>query len=115
MQCSWDAPNYILDNEAGILSRVSLPNNHLSVANLQDRYWRHERVLIEGRMNNQDETFDSAIRTKKQIPIEFPLCCDIFNELALIKTQIGNGEIIAARFYILTGMMEIELLYDDEC
>lgn len=115
MQCSWDDPNYNLDNETGILSGISLPNNHLSVANLQDRYWRHERVLIEGRMNRIEEIFDSAIRTKKQIPIEFPLCCDTFNELTLIKTQIGNGEVIAARFYILNGMMEIELLYDDEC
>lgn len=115
MQCSWDDPNFRLDNETGILSDVSLPNNHLSVANLQDRYWRHERVLILGKMNKKDEIFDSAIRTKKQIPIEFPLCCDTFDELKLIKTQIGNGEIISAKFYILTGMMEIELLYDDEC
>jgi len=115
MQCSWDDPDYRLDNEPGMLSGVSFPNNHLSVANLQNRYWRHERVLIEGTMNREDEIFDSAIRTKKQIPIEFPLCCDNFDELKLIKTQIGNGEIIAAKFYILTGMMEIELLYDDEC
>jgi len=115
MQTYLDTGVYYLENEAGILSGISLPNNHLSVANLQDRYWRHERVLIEGRMNREDIIFDSAIRTKKQIPIEFPLCCDSFNELTLIKTQIGNGEVIAARFYILTGMMEIELLYSDEC
>jgi len=115
MQTYLDTGVYYLENEAGILSGVSLPNNHLSVANLHDRYWRHERVLILGKMNKQDEIFDSAIRTKKQIPIEFPLCCDTFDELKLIKTQIGNGEIISAKFYLLTGMIEIELLYSDEC
>jgi len=97
--------------ETGSLSGLDLANNHLSIANLQDAYWRYDRVILEGNMNNQDVTFESAMKIKKQETISFKLCCDEFDADKLIKTQIGWGEVIDATESLKTSEMKINLKF----
>lgn len=110
----FNSPNYEVLNEVGLISGVSLPNNHLSLANLLYNYHRHERVLLEGNMNNAPETFLSARKTKKQVPVLFPFCCDdeLNPETDLIETQLGEGVIEEAKLTVTDNMMQVVLLYD---
>lgn len=107
--------DYDVLSEVGLISGLSLPNNHLSLANLLYNYFRHNRVLMEGTMNNNVETFFSAIKTKKQVPISFPFCCDdeLIPEQSTIETELGTGYIESdVNLDIKTNMITMELLYD---
>ncbi len=115
LQCSYDG-SYTCDNETGALSGVSLPNNHLSVANLQDKYWRWNRIQERGVMNQDhynatETTFESWIRNKEQIEVSFHQCCDAFDELDLILTSLGSGEVVGAVHKLTSGMMKVKLRY----
>lgn len=110
-----DGSDYNVMSEVGLLSGVSLPNNHLSLANLLYNYFRHDRVLLEGTMNNVFQTFFSAIKTKKQVPVSFPFCCDdeLIPEESIIETQLGSGYIEeSVSLDIKTNMITMTLVYD---
>ena len=115
LQCSYDG-SYTCDNEEGIISLVDMPNGHLSVANLQDAYWRWDRVLLVGEMNRDyydgtTTTFESYRRTREQVEVAFDQCCTEFDEKDLILTSLGNGEVVSAIFNLNTGMMRVKLRY----
>lgn len=117
LQCSYDG-SYTCDNEVGALSGNNFPNNHLSVANLQDKYWRWNRIQEEGTLNKVDVEFNAAAtpegsyrRTKEQIELQFETCTDDFDEMKLIKTSLGNGEIASASYNLSNGIMTVILRY----
>jgi hypothetical protein len=104
---------YVVASEAGLITGLIKPNMHLSWANLHYNYHRHERVLLEGEMNNEPTNFITAKRTKKQENIPFPFCCDAsLNPLTdLITTYLGNGEINKLSLNLKTNMMTSDLLH----
>ena len=115
LQCSYDAattPKYECENETGVLSGVQFPNNHLSVANLQDAYWRWGRILEDGTMNNDSVTFESWFKAKEQDEIRFDLCCTSFDPIDLIKTSMGNGEVVSAGYNFSSGILRVILRYE---
>jgi len=114
MANDYDGAKYTLSEEAGLISGLILPNAHLSWANLHYNYHRHGRVLLEGRMNLQAQVFLSAIRFKKQDSVKFPFCCsDTLNPVTdLVKTSVGNGQVIKYEFDLKSDTMTVNLAHD---
>lgn len=84
--------------ETGLLTGALLTNAHLSWANLHYNYHRYGRVLLEGNMNGNNETFLSAVRNKVQSNVKLQICCgQQFDPTAiLVETELGNGEVESA-------------------
>jgi hypothetical protein len=98
--------------EAGKISGVTLPNNHLSWANLHYNYFRWNRVLDTGIMNGVSTPFFSAIKTKKQIPITIPYCCLDIDDNSRIKTFLGTGILLTMEENLYSGTTKIEVIHD---
>ena len=106
--------NYKVISSVGELSNASSPNAHLSWANLHDAYWNCNRPISVGNLNNDYHAFEAPQRNnKKQVPIEFPYCVTDFELVIndLVRTTLGDGEIIAAEYNIKTEKVRIELAY----
>jgi hypothetical protein len=82
------------------------------VANLQDAYWRWGRILEDGTMNNDSVTFESWFKAKEQDEIRFDLCCTSFDPTDLIKTSMGNGEVVSAGYNFSSGILRVILRYE---
>jgi uncharacterized protein (TIGR02145 family) len=64
-------------------------NMHLSWAMLHKRYWLHNRVLIEGYINNVVTQFYTSQKTRQQeCTVIF---CNPFNPNDVIKTELGES------------------------
>lgn len=76
----------------GALSGDLLTNGPLSVANLQDAFWRHNRYLPTGRMNKVDETFLGILPNTEQSGVGLSLCCDAagVDSSKRVKTVLGT-------------------------
>jgi len=108
----WDEIKVV--DEIGKLSLMSIANGHLSWANLHDAYWNCNRPIIVGNMNNDYHAFEGPQRNnKKQVPIEFPYCVSDFELVIndLVRTTMGDGEIISAEYNIKTEKIRVELAY----
>jgi hypothetical protein len=101
----------IILNEVGVLSTLTLPNNHLSWANLHDRYWRHGRVIEHGNMNGSDVIFESYQRNIKQTEITYPECCGAFDPMAYKITGLGEGQVRAASYRLIDGTVKSVFFY----
>ena len=99
-------------NETGALSDLTILNGHVSVANLQDKYHRFGRILINGTMNNQSVTFNSAERTKIGETFKIPYQDGGFNFFLKKKTFIGYGKLEKVRTTLKDDMSELLLSYD---
>lgn len=105
---------YKVEAVVGKLTSTSSPNCHLSWANLHDAYWKSNRYLSTGMMNNVAVTFTDTLRKlKKQKALEFPYCVENFESLVndLVRTTMGDGEIESAEYNIKSGNVKIELAY----
>ena len=101
----------VILNEVGTLSSDILPNAHLSWANLHNNYWRHDRILGTGIMNGQQTTFETYRRNIKQAAITYPECCGTFDPLTKKLTNLGEGEVGAAKYRMIDGMIETVFFY----
>jgi len=99
-------------NEKGLISNQLVSNGHLSLANLHYNYHRHNRDMAQGYMNDLLTDFLSTKKIKKQIDISFPMYAgDILDEFKLIKTNMGDGEVLNAEFNLKTEMQTVTLIY----
>ena len=106
--------SYFVITTVGKLTTMSSANAHLSWANLHDAYWNCNRPIEFGNLNNDYHGFEAPQRNnKKQVPIEFPYCVTDFETVIndLVRTTLGDGEIIAAEYNIKTEKVRIELAY----
>lgn len=90
-------------------------NGNLAWGALQDVYYRFDRPQAQGSMNGQLTNFDSFKRTRKQVPIQIQLCCsdfDQFDPLDLVRTQLGWGEIVSAKYNEPQEVMTLEIIHD---
>lgn len=115
-----DNATYSMLTEPGILTPYAEPNNTLSVAHLQDKYFRHNRSYRFGFLNNELVTFKSSIKAKIGDPFRIPMCCtDDIDLEGQIKTFLGTGEIQKAIYTLKDNMIELTVGYasdefDDE-
>lgn len=90
-------------------------NMHLSWANLHHRYYRHNRVLINGHINGADMDFWSAQKTKKQNCSA--ILCGSYDPSDLIKTELGMTHFGGAKAQVQSsalspsGEIKFSLLY----
>lgn len=107
---SW---NVLLD--LGLFAEEVRLNMPLSWSNLQDRFFRHNRVLIEGYLNNDLTTFITAQKTKRQ-SCSIVICLD-FDPEDEITTELGETYFGGAKALVEnaslhpTGELNLSLLY----
>lgn len=103
-----------IDQEIGKVSGILRNNAHLSWANLHYNYHRHDRWLLEGEMNNTEESFLTAKRTKRQVPVRFAgNCCINISPLTdLVTSELGNGQIDKMQKSNRDELYTFELLFN---
>lgn len=90
-------------------------NMHLSWTNLHYRYFRHNRVLIQGYLNDALTTFWTALKTKIQQCSA--IICDDYDPRDEITTELGETYLSGAKAKVETsslrptGAIEFNLLY----
>jgi hypothetical protein len=102
-------------SEVGYLSGITSQNAHLSWANLHASYWRKNRPLLIGYVNNELIGLEYPRQNlKKQDPFEFPFCVENFGAIVNdpVATTLGNGEIESAEYSFKSGNIKIELTYE---
>ncbi len=92
MLCNYeDGGNYYVEFEGGMLDATVRLNMHLSCANLLERYFRHNRVLISGYLNDTLTTFWTAQKTKQQ-DCSIIICpVDAYDPNDGIATELGQS------------------------
>ncbi len=114
-----DGGDYFVRLNIGILGYIRL-NMDLSWANLHDRYFRHNRVLIEGYMNGVYETFWTARKTKHQECFAVVCPSDAYDPMDVITTELGETYFSGAKGQVQrselnpNGEMKFNLLYGPE-
>ncbi len=98
MVVSRDKPIYgnTIECVIGRISGLNIPNGDLSTANLMYDFFRWDRIFLHGNMNGDDEEFYSTIKIKLQDEIEYPNCCDEFDPMKTVTTEMGEGTVHAA-------------------
>lgn len=114
MMCNdYDGVNYSVAVEEGKISLLDVANGHLSWANLHYNYHRHDRVLLEGYMNNTLTTFFSKRPTRTQNNISLKICCEDFEpNRSFVKTELGDGIIKEATLSTQTGVINTTIQHD---
>lgn len=109
--------NYYVEETTGIIDSTVVKNGRLSWANLHNAYFRHERVLIEGYMNNSLETFWTAQKTKEQQCPAIVCPDDLYDPADEITTELGETYFSGAKARVRrselqpTGQMTFNLVY----
>ena len=88
LQNSGAGPTYTVEMELTVDTLDTLWNAHLSWANLHHNYFRHNRVMIEGYINNTFVTFATAQKTKKQECTA--IVCENYDPEDNITTELGE-------------------------
>lgn len=113
-----DGATYKVNSEVGIYNPTTRLNMHLSTANLQHYYWRDQRVLIEGYLNNVLTTFWSARKVKRQKCNA--ILCDTLDPMNEVITELGETYFLGERARIEGavikpyGETEFDLIYGPE-
>jgi hypothetical protein len=113
-----DGGLYYVKSEEGFLTGFIKLNNHLSWAALHHNYFMHNRVLIEGYLNNALTTFFTALKTIKQKEFYSIVCtADDYNPANYITTELGETYLLGAKAKVEQselgpdGKMKFSLLY----
>lgn len=98
-------PDYYLTSTLGVIENtVSHFNNDLSWSCLHNRFWKHERQLIEGYMNGMLQTFYSAKKIKQQ---ECSIIlCDEFDPEEYITTELGETYFGGEKGYVRRAVLK---------
>lgn len=112
-----DASDNVI-SDVGVLSGLTLANQPMSIATLQDRFCRHNRYLPEGIMNSNLEQFDGFRSTIKQVDLSIPLCCESFVPTDAIVTELGTkylsgvkARVLSAKYELYSGALTLKLGY----
>lgn len=88
--CELVFPDYLINNEVGLISGENFPNAHLSWANLHQNYHRWNRYLQTGNMNGNDTVFLSWKPNIQQVVLQFPLCCTDIDPYGYVESTLGD-------------------------
>jgi hypothetical protein len=112
-----DGADYKVKYSIGALTGTLSLNAHLSCANLLDNYFRHNRVLIDGRMNSAQTTFWTAQKTKRQEIFAIVCPSDNYDSYDYVTTELGETWFSGAKGTVEkaelnpNGEMKFTLLY----
>jgi hypothetical protein len=91
-------------------------NIRLGWACLHVNYWRDDRHMRDGTMNKVSTIFTNVKKLRQQIPIMLSMCCadffTIFDPNALVRTQLGDGEIDEATYEEPSERLTLNLKHD---
>ena len=98
----------------GVLSAAPYRNVRLSTANIQQDLFRYGRPLINGNMNNVDQTFISKFPNVIQNDIIVENCCtDEYEKYkSVVRTEIGDGLIDEAEVDYTKEQIKFKLRHD---
>jgi Bacterial Ig domain len=114
MACDFDGTNFFVISEAPYFGGSTL-NNSLAWAQLQRDYYKWDRPLSNGVMNQVPTAFYSVQPTKKGEQFTIPLCCsDTFNPDDKIKTVLGDGVVDKAVYNFKSQTLTLDLLYPSD-
>lgn len=94
--------------EEGLITESDQLNGHLSIANLQYNYWRHNRILSTGLMNGVQTTFLSTQKIRKLPEIQIQYCGD-FDPINYITTELGQSQVNEAEFFPMDNKISLSL------
>lgn len=106
--------------DIGAITGAPATNAPLSTANLQDKYWRWDRLQPTGNMNGTDVTFDGYLPTIEQTGVLVRMCCDMMDWVPenTVKTLLGEnylggrqGFVQKAEIKDATDLMTLTLRY----
>jgi len=86
-------------------------NGYLSVSNLNDTFWKHERPLPQGTMNGVLTNF-KARKQRKQVQISFPYIDGELTPYSNIKTDLGWGRVSDLELDLVTNTYKTILEHD---
>lgn len=110
---TFNGVDYDVIEDAGVITGVPILNSPMSLSALQDRFSRHNRILIFGHLNRQFTNFESSQFFKKQKKFKIPFCCEtVFNPIDLVKTTLGEGQIESAEIDFETDTIDLKLKYE---
>jgi hypothetical protein len=95
----------------GKLSGNEIANAYLSWANLHDRYWKHDRPLPNGVMNNISTNFFAHKNIIIGEKLQLYLCCQSLGLNDMVKTSVGNGDISEMTLDLATKELFLQLNY----
>lgn len=98
----------IVQNRDGILSGILEANEWLSISRLQTNYWRHNRILRNGLMNNIETTFTSSQKIRK-LSEQTIILCDEFDPLKLVKTDLGDAIVTEATYFPFDSKLTLNM------
>ena len=112
-----DGGDYFVDIGLGSLNGDIRLNMYLSWANLLNYYYRHNRVLISGYLNNNIINFWSAQKTKQQECFAIVCPDDDYDPVDYITTELGETWFLGEKAKVKqsslnpSGEMKFTLLY----
>lgn len=99
--------------EAGDATGRLYHNGHLSAANLLKNYHLWDRVLPTGVLNGKLTTFKSVLKTKKQISLSVPACCNTFSPYARYITSVSSkGSLDTMEITLKDGLAKLDILHE---
>ena len=113
----FDTPDYFVELQPGSMDGSVHLNMHLSWANLHHNYFRHNRVLITGYLNNDITTFVSSQKNKQQKCSAILCDTDTYDPDNTITTELGEIYFDSAKAKVKTsslgpmGNIDFTLLY----
>ncbi|WP_313515655.1 Ig-like domain-containing protein [Sphingobacterium sp.] len=108
-------PSFGIYREQSIKGGNSI-NNPLAWAQLHRDFWRHNRFMLNFKMNDANTLALSVKPTKVQEKVKYRMCCGSdFDTEGLIKTQIGdNGILESASFNLFKEIIEMKISFPAE-
>lgn len=108
-------------NNFVVVSRHVYPGTDLqinaacSIPNLIDHFHRWNRPAITGELLGNNETFETALRRKKQIQLQFKLSAEDYltlNPDNLMRSQMGWGQVESLSWSAKTCLVTVQLMHD---
>jgi len=108
-------------NNFVVVSRYVYPGTDLqinagcSIPNLIDHFHRWNRPAITGELLGNNETFETALRRKKQIQLQFKLSAEDYltlNPDNLMRSQMGWGQVESLSWSAKTCLVTVQLMHD---
>jgi hypothetical protein len=98
-------------SKTGILSGESVINGKLALSQLhEDHFIEGGRYFSTGTINGSSETFTNTKRIKQIVELKAPVNIDDFDFDALVKTSLGNGELISVSEPLNEGYATIKII-----
>lgn len=111
LACNKDSEgNYHVMQAGRILSPASQLNNVFGWSHLHNDFWKFDRYMNVGVMNNNQETFTDPKPTKKGEKLNVVYCED-FDPKREVITELGTGTVDSAKYKLSTKTLELQINY----